>query len=71
MGSLRIVIAIVVTVVWATAYLAPYFGDAGTPPPELSGVMVGVVAWALGSETKRRLARVRDALREEEKNGES
>lgn len=46
MNGLRILLACVVTTVWAFVYLAPYFvHDSPSPPPEVSGVMLCVVAY--------------------------
>ena len=46
---LRIAVAIVIVVVWAIIYLRAAIDSNFSPPAELSGVMLLVVAWLFGS----------------------
>jgi hypothetical protein len=47
--------AIVITIIWATAYLMSFFNPDLHAPPELSGIMLAVVTWLFGTEIKNRL----------------
>lgn len=47
--SARLVVAAVIVVVWAIVYLRAAIDAAFQPPAELSGIMIGVVAWLFGS----------------------
>lgn len=68
MTAFRVTIAIIVTAVWAVVYLATVFNPNVHAPPELSGVMLGVVTWLFGSEfrkaqrARQRLKKAADAL---------
>lgn len=53
MGLLRIAVAVVVTVVWTASYgKSILVTGAPTPPPELSGIMLGVVTWLFASAAR-------------------
>lgn len=62
----------VVTLVWAIVYLAPYVkADAPSAPPEVSGVMLLIVSYFVTTagrdvikKTTDRAQRVRDALKD-------
>lgn len=45
---LRIVLASVVTVLWAVGYVLAYLGKQPSAPTELSALMGIVLGWALG-----------------------
>ena len=58
--TFRLVVASIVTVVWATTYLAAVlYPDKIHAPAELSAPMLAVVTWALGAETLRTFRIVR------------
>lgn len=64
MAALRIGIALVVTIVWAAVYgRYVYDPSIGSPPAELSGVMLAVVTWTLTAEFRSRTGSIRAALR--------
>lgn len=51
--TLRIAVAIVIVVIWAIIYLRAAVDKTFSPPPELSGIMLLVVAWLFGSTALR------------------
>lgn len=51
--TLRIAVAIVIVAVWAIIYLRAAIQPSFSPPPELSGVMLLVVAWLFGTTALR------------------
>ena len=51
--TLRIAVAIVIVVVWAIIYLRAAIQPSFSPPAELSGVMLLVVAWLFGTTALR------------------
>lgn len=51
--TLRIVVAIVIVAIWAIIYLRAAIQPSFSPPPELSGVMLLVVAWLFGTTALR------------------
>lgn len=53
MNVLRVGVAALVTVVWAVVYLASVFNPSISAPPELSGVMLAVVTWLMGSAYRK------------------
>ena len=50
---LRIAVAIVIVTIWAIIYLRAAIQPSFSPPPELSGIMLLVVAWLFGSTALR------------------
>lgn len=48
-AKVRLVVASVVVLVWAVIYLRAALDSGFSPPPELSMVMLAVVAWLFGS----------------------
>lgn len=55
MGRLRVGVALTVTAVWAAVYLVDALNEKFSAPPEVSGVMLGVVTWLFGREIRERL----------------
>ena len=51
--TLRIVVAIIIVAIWAIIYLRAAIQPSFSPPPELSGVMLLVVAWLFGTTALR------------------
>ena len=51
--TLRLVVAIVIVAIWAIIYLRSAIDSKFSPPPELSGVMLLVVAWLFGTTALR------------------
>ena len=63
MDRLRVVVAVVVLAVWAVIYTRAALDKSFTPPAELSGLMIAVVAWMFSggvASEARRQARAND-----------
>lgn len=45
MSKLRIAIAVVVSVIWATGYIIAFFDRTFDPDASVSGIMLAVVTW--------------------------
>lgn len=56
MSRVRIVLATVVTLVWAAGYVLAYIGK-GQTPQELSVLMAIVLGWAFAGEVKDAIRR--------------
>lgn len=50
---LRIAVAIVIVTIWAVIYIRAAIQPSFSPPPELSGIMLLVVAWLFGTTALR------------------
>jgi hypothetical protein len=51
--ALRIAVAIIIVAIWALIYLRAAIDAKFSPPPELSGIMLLVVAWLFGTTALR------------------
>jgi hypothetical protein len=51
--ALRMVVAVLVTLVWASVYLADVLSETFSAPPEISAPMLAVVAWLFGVEVRK------------------
>lgn len=56
MNKLRVIVASVVTVIWAAGYTVAIFDRTFSPAPELSGIMLAVVTWLFGAEVRKALS---------------
>lgn len=59
---LRIVLAGLVSTLWAAGYILAYLGNQATAPTELSALMAIVLGWALGGTLK-------DVFKRRDENG--
>lgn len=57
MPALRIVIAVVITMIWAAVYTADVVSSTFAAPPEVSGPMLAVVTWLFGAEIRKQVKR--------------
>lgn len=48
--GLRLIVAAIITFVWAVAYIVSVVHPATHPPPEISTVMIIVVTWLFAAE---------------------
>lgn len=55
MNRLRIIVAILITLVWAVIYLRAFFDTDFNPPPEVSGIMLAAVTWLFGQPLRERV----------------
>lgn len=79
MNALRILVAVLVTVVWVAVYAASILRDDFSAPPEVSGVMLMVVTYLFGRAfrdgltrtIKEKGQRVLDSIPDEDKPDDS
>jgi hypothetical protein len=53
-NKLRVAVAMLIAIIWATGYLLAFFDRSFQPDPEVSGIMIAMITWLFGSELKNR-----------------
>lgn len=68
MERLRVATALLITIIWAAAFIRAFLDPSFTPPPELSGIMLAAVTWLFGSQIRHAIKeKIKDKIMEDDR----